>query len=720
MAEDPILPKAIPRMPSSVEINPAVRRVARGIFSIVYDSSPCSRINSFNLPSHDELRSYGTYIQSMWRFICEVCDVAPSPFICYSLFSLWIAVAPAIALILCYSALDIIEEAVVARDLSDDGFSQLKYLILTWLLVEVSSAMLRRCLDDVALKLTGHLKAHFLPQLAKANLNLDIEYIRGRIVKSRFMKGANHHSDTRQAILHEGWSSHDNVNGLDIIQHLFNRARGILALSMQLLALLSIIYRDESHGAQVLMYLLLTYFTLAFVKYIVGTQGFLFFTDNADYHRQLSLHTMIYGTRDQPMYRQAIAKDGIGRYLGDEYCRVSNDLGIVSETPWHLATRPRSTKLYWLGVIQSLVIDCPLSLFTFMLPLGLSASSLATMSFFQYATALLRETARAVENASHNGSFKAIMSDADRLYEVLDNIHNAGIKQGYKSYPAEKSSPLGMKLSFRNVSLWYENQILPALDNISVDIAPGQLVLIVGVNGSGKSSLLNLLLRLVEPTSGEIFIDGDALRSYNTQVLRRAMTFLSQTDTAYPLSIRENLLVGFPYGQVDPRKLERAAEAGGCLDLLRNQGDAVIDPPRIVSQSFNQGAIGPEAMAFIQLHNQKGHAISLSEGQKQRMVAARMFYRAINTDFRLLVVDEPASSMDAAAERKLYGEFRRVRNNKTTILVAHHFQPLAKQADLILCMANGRIVQRGSHTELINDEKGEYARLYNAQSSGLE
>lgn len=245
-------------------------------------------------------------------------------------------------------------------------------------------------------------------------------------------------------------------------------------------------------------------------------------------------------------------------------------------------------------------------------------------------------------------------------------------------------------------------------------------MLIVGRNGSGKSSLLRLLLRLVEPTSGEIRVDDDSLGNYDIQTLRRAMIFLTQSDTVYPLSVQENLLIGSPYGKVDSHKLKRAAEAGGCLNLLRNSGDAIVDPPTIVSQSFDQGSIGPETHAFLQLHDQQRDTISLSKGQKQRVIAGRMFYRAITTDFRLLVLDEPASSMDASAEQKLYSEFMNIRCNKTTIVVAHHFGTLAKQADLILCMSNGRIVQRGTHDELIKEEKGEYAQLYSAQASGLE
>ncbi|GLB34459.1 putative P-loop containing nucleoside triphosphate hydrolase protein [Lyophyllum shimeji] len=687
------------------------RDYSRGIFDIVYDSRPSSnRLVLFNLPSREQLFAYAAYIQSMWRFIRDVHRVAPGLLISYTLCSLWIATAPAVSLSLCYSTLSLMEEAFATSVLSQDRSTQFEGLIVIWLVVEVFSVLLRRVLDNVALELTGHLKAHFLPRLARANLSLDVDYLR----------------DSRQAVLHDGWSNHHNVQGLDLVQHLFVRARDIIALSLQLLVMLSFMFRGGSLGAQMPLDLYLAYLALLFAtKYMTSAEGFIFFTENVDYHRQLSLHSIIYDNpySDSPRFRQTVIKDGIAEYLGDEYRRVSDTLGVVPETPWHLATRPRSTKVYWAQVLQSLIVDHSLSLLcAFMLPFGLSASAPASLLFFQYATTHLRETARAVEHAARNGSFIATIRDADRLYEVLDNadIALADSRQRCRAYPPEKSSPSGMKLSFRHVSLWYNNSIAPALRDVSVDIRAGQLVLIVGSNGSGKSSLLNLVLRLVEPTSGEILIDDRPLGSYEIQALRREMTFLGQSDAVYPLSIRENLAMGLPYGPVDSHKLYRAAEAGGCLDLLRNSGDAVVDPPTIVSQSFDQGTIGPAAHAFLQQHDQQRRIISLSKGDKQRVAAARMFYRAINTNFRLLVIDAPASCMDASAESKLYQEFLNVRNNKTTIVVAHHFGTLAKQADLILCMSNGSIVQRGTHDQLMNEAQGEYAQLYRAQSAGLE
>ncbi|KAF5378348.1 hypothetical protein D9615_008764 [Tricholomella constricta] len=700
MAQVPLIPRAHRRAVD--DDPPRIKRVTRGIFNVVCDLPAAGPLVSFALPSKEDLRSYAVCAQSTWRLMCEAFGIAPGTFLSFTLWSLWLAVAPALSVYLCHTILDVIQKTVTSGGHLDYDVSELRLLILLWVMVEASSVIIYRLQENLALKLTGLLKVSFLPRLASANLSLDVKYLR----------------DNQQSVIHSGWSSHENIRGLDIIQCLFTRLRDTSALFLQFYTLCCIILLSDNPNIHVLVYFLLTYSTLTLLKNAIGTQGFMFFTDNEDYRRQLSLHTMIYNKgHGQPNYRHTIAKDGVGSYIADAYARTSEALGAVPETPWYLATRPHSMALYWIEAIQSFILDHPLSLLALILP-SLSASSVATMAFFLYSATRLRRSVEAVGAARNTGSIQSTMRDADRLYEVLDNVHTAGLEQGSKRYPTEESSPMGMKLSFRDVTLQYGAQSGPALKSISVDINPGQLILLVGSNGSGKSSLVNLLLRVVEPSSGSILIDNVPLGDYDVESLRESMTFLSQTDTVYPLSIRENLLMGSPYASPDLEKLEAAAKAGGCLKLLQKRGDAIVDPPIIVSQSFNQGAIGQASRDYVMLRDKERNVICLSEGQKQRVVAGRMFYRAKNTDFDLLVVDEPASSMDASAERNLYSEFLNVRKEKTTIIVAHHFQPLVKQADMILCMANGKIVQRGTHDELIHDENGAYAELYNAQSAG--
>lgn len=230
----------------------------------------------------------------------------------------------------------------------------------------------------------------------------------------------------------------------------------------------------------------------------------------------------------------------------------------------------------------------------------------------------------------------------------------------------------------------------------------------MGGNGSGKTSLLKLLPRLNNPTCGEIFIDDMPLQDYDIHQLRHSMTFLTQSEDIYPVSIRENILMGLPHIMKSPAEKKEitneAARLGGSYDIIQRLGyDTILDPPNVVGQSLRghgNGDIGPLAMEELGCHLSSYKETSISLGEKQRLLAyviirilvlfspsrcrSRTFMRVKNSDVRLLVFDEPTSALDPVAERDLFNHFRRLRNGITTIFVTHRFGHLVKHADLIL------------------------------------
>ncbi|PBK61699.1 P-loop containing nucleoside triphosphate hydrolase protein, partial [Armillaria solidipes] len=303
-------------------------------------------------------------------------------------------------------------------------------------------------------------------------------------------------------------------------------------------------------------------------------------------------------------------------------------------------------------------------------------------------------------------------------------------------YPdSQKSSSEGMSVSFRNVSFIYPGD-KQALDNVSFDISPGQIVIIVGVNGSGKSSLLNLLPRLRDPTVGEILIDGRPIQDYDLESLRSSITMLSQEDVLYPLSYRDNFLmtlgnsVSLIHGKRPMEMLERAATMGGSSGIIHKQKggfDSLYTPNNeAFERSFHVSVSGCghkfPSTAAIQVQEQE-HPLrkltKLSGGENQRVLASRACMKLLNGGTKLLIADEATSAMDPVAERALLNGFLEHGKGMTMIFVTHRFRHLVKHADQILCLNEGKIVERGTHTKLMAIG-GEYAKMYNAQAQAYE
>ena len=175
----------------------------------------------------------------------------------------------------------------------------------------------------------------------------------------------------------------------------------------------------------------------------------------------------------------------------------------------------------------------------------------------------------------------------------------------------------------RDVSFAYPGEKKNAIDNVSFSIKPGQMVVIVGVNGSGKSSIIKLFNRLYNPSSGEILLDGVPIESYRIADVRRCMAILRQDHTPYPLSLRENIAFGLPNSMDNGGNeimIEEAAKKGGAFSFitkLRNGMDTVLSPVKISSTHFPGKAVD-ELKDMI---DEKEKNIDISGGENQRLAA---------------------------------------------------------------------------------------------------
>lgn len=239
------------------------------------------------------------------------------------------------------------------------------------------------------------------------------------------------------------------------------------------------------------------------------------------------------------------------------------------------------------------------------------------------------------------------------------------------------------EISFENVGFEYENGD-HTLQDISFNVKPGQVIALLGSTGSGKSTLVNLLPRFYEYTSGKIILDGIELNRYPRKYLRQQIGIVEQEPFLFSRTIRENITYGVGR-EVSDEEVENAARAAAIHDVIL---------------TFQEG--------YKTLVGERG--VTLSGGQKQRVTIARTILK----NPRILILDDSTSSVDTETEAEIREALQNLMTDRTTFIIAHRIQSIT-DADLILVMDQGKIIQKGTHTSLAA-EKGIYQEIFNIQT----
>ncbi|KAJ7125971.1 P-loop containing nucleoside triphosphate hydrolase protein [Mycena epipterygia] len=293
------------------------------------------------------------------------------------------------------------------------------------------------------------------------------------------------------------------------------------------------------------------------------------------------------------------------------------------------------------------------------------------------------------------------VTDIKILYETAE-MKNM-IVDGDTPYPRESLDANGMDIEFRNVSFAYPGEKVKesALRNISLRIPAGSLVVIVGANGSGKSTIIKLLTRMYDGTTRT-----------------KTQATLTQDHKLYPLSLAENIGLGNAEHVDDMEMIMQAAADGGAaalLDKFKDGAQMNLEPPT-TAHGYELDDEKHKALKAILKRLEK--PAEVSGGEKQRLVASRTFMRFRTGKIKLLSVDEPSSALDPKGEFELFQRLRETGDGKTMIFVTHRFGHLTRYADLIVCMKDGKVAESGSHKELMARD-GEYASLYNVQAQAF-
>lgn len=343
--------------------------------------------------------------------------------------------------------------------------------------------------------------------------------------------------------------------------------------------------------------------------------------------------------------------------------------------------------------------------------------SIASIAVLQQSSTTLRYSFQSIiYNAK---TFQRHVSKLKKLYAVSEK--KAKLQDGDLAYPSpETQNKDGMAFELRNITFAYpgSKNKATALTDVSLTIKPGQLVVVVGANGSGKSTIIKLLTRLYDPSSGTIFVDSVPAQQYRSSDLRQAMATFTQDHHLYPLSLYENIALGNPALVSDAALVAKAAEQGGASEFIAKLADGMdtILDPRNSAYSFN---VPDDPEHPLQKQMEKlSKKIDISGGEKQRVVASRTFMQLHAGKVNFVAVDEPSSALDAEGELQLFERLIAGRAGKTMIFVTHRFGHLTKHADVIICMKDGAIAESGSHEDLLKLD-GEYTKLYQIQANAF-
>jgi len=269
----------------------------------------------------------------------------------------------------------------------------------------------------------------------------------------------------------------------------------------------------------------------------------------------------------------------------------------------------------------------------------------------------------------------------ERIREVLENEMQVRDLPGAKPAPCFKG-----KIEFDHVQFSYESS-QPVIRDLSLKIEPGQLAALVGPTGAGKTTIVGLLPRFYDISSGEIRIDGTDIRRFKIKSLRQQISFVLQESLLFRAPVWQNIAYGKPEARRD--EIIRAAKLAYADEFIEQMPDG-----------------------YDTMIGERG--VTLSGGQRQRIAIAR----AIIRDAPILILDEPSSGLDAAAEKVVFDALENLMAGRTSIVIAHRLATV-RRADVIFVIDEGRVVEQGSHGELL-DNGGLYSQLYDLQFRGEE
>jgi ATP-binding cassette subfamily B protein len=415
------------------------------------------------------------------------------------------------------------------------------------------------------------------------------------------------------------------------------------------------------------------------VKYF-GQQIHVRFEKIQDFFAQISARAQenLTGVRVVRAYAQEAAEIEKFQLLNREY--ASRNLSLVK---FSAAMRPLLQFFIGLGFVLILVFGVPMAIRGEITAGNFTAFNLYLQRMIWPLIAL-----GYIVNLYQRGT--ASLKRINELYKIEPSVKDA---------PDVREQPkIKGKIEFRHLTFAYRDT--PVLRDINLTIEAGKTVAFVGHTGSGKSTLMSLIPRLLEAPENTVFIDGISVRDYPLQQLRRSIGFVPQETFLFSDTLAENIAFG-----VDLLNIEKMSEYGNGNHHSSQEPISAIEKAAEIAGLAEDVKSFPDG--YEQLVGERG--ITLSGGQKQRTAIAR----AVIRNPRILILDDSLSAVDTYTEDKILHNLCEVRRDRTTLIVSHRISTV-RDADLICVLEDGKIVEQGTHNQLL-ELGGEYADLYQLQ-----
>jgi ATP-binding cassette subfamily B protein len=283
----------------------------------------------------------------------------------------------------------------------------------------------------------------------------------------------------------------------------------------------------------------------------------------------------------------------------------------------------------------------------------------------------------------------ARVKSIDQYIELLEYPNSISQLDKPIAIPKKPSPPV---IEFKNVSFKYPQSERFILKDFNLTIQSGEKVSLVGENGAGKSTIIKLILRFYDATEGDILINGINIKEIDLDTWYKEIGALFQDFIKYQFTFKENVIYGDLSQKDNLEALKEALRKSGADSFLGNLPKGI---DQVVGKTFEGGE-------------------DLSGGQWQKLALARAFFR----NAPLLILDEPTSAIDAKAEYEIFENVQKLQKDKTVIIISHRFSTV-RNADRILVLDEGKIIEEGNHEKLM-DKKGLYAELFNLQAEGYK